>query len=215
MSGFQLYNSKGFLTIDSSNKSIVTSRMTNMGTITDRGYYSIDSAFGNGSTLGFMQANFFPTSGLIWFQPTVDGRYNFPGANMYDPGTGRFMFSDFTTPIVSGYLDTYDANGTLVWSAASAGTMPRIRDFFTVPPTHNLGTAITLNTSFANPWICVSQCPGNLSDDGDRVGYSGILIRRNSSTSFSLQYVNQLQKNYTQAMGSNGLNIAIASFTGY
>jgi len=134
---------------------------------------------------------------------------------MYEAGTGRFMLSSNTTALTSGYLDVYNASGQLVWTAASAGTMPRIRDFFTVPSSHDLGTVLTLTTSFADPWICISQCPGNVSDDGTVVGYSGLLIRRNSSTSFSLQYVNQYQKTYRQAMGNNGFQIALASFTGY
>lgn len=217
MSGFQAYNSHGALTIDSNNKSIVMSTVKAMGTLTDVGYYLLPSnSIGNGSTLGFLNYAFWgSTPGLRWFQLQSNGRYCFPGANLYEAGTGRFMFSSNTTTLQSGFCDVFDASGKLIWSAASAGTMPRIRDFFTVPSGHNLGTAITLTSAFADPWICISQCPGNVSDDGVVTGMSGVLIKRNSSTSFTLQYINKNQKTYTQAMGNNGLQIALASFTGY
>ncbi|WP_071825828.1 hypothetical protein [Phytobacter massiliensis] len=215
MSGFQLYNSAGALTIDSTNKSIVASQLKSMGNLSDTGFYQINSAFGNGSTLGFLGDTFFPGDGLRWFQLQVDGKYCFPGSSMYEAGSGQFMLSSNSIGISSGYLDVFDAEGTLIWSAVGASSMPRIMDFFTVPASHDLSTALTLNTTFTNPWICISQCPGNLSDDGSTTGYSGVLIRRNNATSFTLQYVNRNQKSYTQAMGSNGFRIALARFTGY
>ncbi|HHA1271509.1 TPA: hypothetical protein ACOELQ_001987 [Enterobacter mori] len=213
--GFQVYNTAGALTIDSDNRAIVTSQVKAMGTLTDMGAYRFTSSFGNGSTIGYLANNFFPTSGLRWFQLQTDGKYCFPGAGGYESGSGRFMLSNNTTALTSGYLDVRDASGNLIWSAASAGTMPRILGFFTIPAGHNLATVLNVTSPFANPWICISQCPGNISDDGETVGYSGILIKRNSSTSFSLQYINQYQMNYTQAMGSAQVQIALAAFTGY
>lgn len=215
MSGFEVYNSNGALTIDSNNKSIVMSGVKEMGVLTDTGFYLVPSAFGNGSTLGSLQDNFFPASGLRWFQFTADGRYCFPGASMYEAGTGRFMLSSNNTGLSSGYLDVFDANGQLIWSAISAGSMPRIADFFTIPAGYDLANVITLNTAFANPWICISQCPANISDDGITGGYSGLMIRRNSSTQFQLQYINKNQKPFSTAMGSSGFRIALAYFTGY
>ncbi|EPE1587081.1 hypothetical protein ACSGVW_001482 [Escherichia coli] len=215
MSGFQCYNSAGKLTIDSDNRAIVMSSVKAMGSLSDIGYYTINSSFGNGSTLGYLALNFFPNTGLRWFQLQTNGKYCFPGASMYEAGSGRFMLSNNTTALTSGYLDVRNSAGTLIWSAASAATMPRIRGFFTIPAGHNLGTALTLTTPFADPWICISQCPGNISDDGATTGYSGIMIRRNSSTSFTLQYVNKNQMTYAQAMGSAQVQIALASFTGY
>ncbi|WP_318389579.1 hypothetical protein [Enterobacter sp.] len=215
MSGFEVYNSAGALTIDSDNRAVVMSSVKAMGSLSDTGYYQIASAFGNGSTLGYLATGFFPVTGLRWFQLQTNGKYCFPGASLYEAGSGRFMLTSNTTALTSGYLDVFNASGQLVWTAASAGTMPRIRDFFTVPSSHDLGTALTLTTDFADPWICISQCPGNVSDDGEVVGYSGILIRRNSGTSFTLQYVNKNQKPYRTAMGNSGLQIALASFTGY
>ncbi|EOH9269561.1 hypothetical protein ACMEBS_003468 [Salmonella enterica] len=215
--GFQAFNARGALTIDSTNKSIVTSQVLGMQRLIDVGYYIFgNNSIGNGQTLGFTGLNQWPTKeGIRWCQLLVDGTYCFPGAELYEQDRARFMISSNTTPLQSGYFDVFNASGQLVWSAASAGTMPRIQDFFNVPAGHDLGTAITLNTSFPNPWFCVSQCPGNISDDGTVAGYSGILIRRNNAQSFTLQYINRNQKNYTQAMGNNGIRIALASVTGY
>ncbi|EMN5860211.1 hypothetical protein RJ495_005106 [Pluralibacter gergoviae] len=215
MSGFQLYNANGALTIDSESKSIITSTVKDMGDLTDTGFYLIESVFGNGSTLGFLKPNFYPADGIRWFQLWSDGRYCFPGASLFEAGTGRFMLSTNNGGIALGYMDVFDASGNMVWSAVSASSMPRIIDFFTVPAGYDLSSPLTLNTSFANPWICISQCPGNVSDDGEVTGYSGLLIRRNSATNFTLQYVSKYQRNYTNAMGGNGIRIALAAFTGY
>ncbi|MDF2784224.1 MAG: hypothetical protein K0S95_759 [Pantoea eucrina] len=215
MSGFQVYNSAGKLTIDSDNRTIAISQQKAMGNLTDVGYYQIQNSLGGEYSMGFLQPNFFPSSGVRWFQPQTNGAICFPGAYQYTPGSGRFMITSNTNGLASGYLDVHDSSGRLVWSAASAATMPRIMGFFTISSGYNLASPITLTSPIANPWICISQCPGNISDDGSVVGYSGILLRRNSTTSFSLQYVNKLQKNYTQAMGGNGFSIALAYFTGY
>lgn len=93
--------------------------------------------------------------------------------------------------------------------------MPRIIGFLTVPAGYNLSSPITLSSPIANPFICVSQCPGNLSDDGSATGYSGIMIRRDNASTFTLQYINKNQNNFTAAMGNNGFNIALAYFVGY
>jgi len=215
MSGFEVYNSNGALTIDSDNKSIVMSTVKAMGGLSDTGFYRFSSDFGDGGNLGFLASDFFPAEGLRWYQPQVNGSYCFPGASLYQVNTGRFMLSSNTAGIQSGYLDVFNAAGQLTWSAASAGTMPRIMDFFTVPSSHDLATTLTLNTAFADPWICISQCPGNISSDGTQGGYSGLLIRRLSSTQYQLQYINRFQKNYRTTMGNGGLRIALAYFTGY
>ncbi|HDT2128121.1 TPA: hypothetical protein RCG93_004553 [Enterobacter roggenkampii] len=218
MSGFEVYNSAGALTIDSTNKSIMTGGVKEMGQLTDMGYYTgITCAFGNGGSLGFLNANIITNRNVnqYWFQLYTDGAWCFPGAYLFMPGTGRFMTSTHTANPTSGYLDVFNASGNLIWSAASAGTMPRIQGFFSIGAGVDLSSVVTVNTPIANPWFCWSQCPGNVSDDGTVLGYSGIVIKRNSSTSFSLQYINKLQRSYTQAMGNNGINIALASFSGY
>ncbi|EOM9564460.1 hypothetical protein ACLB83_002536 [Escherichia coli] len=218
MAGFEVYNSAGALTIDSSNKSILTGFVKAMGGLTDYGYYTgLTCAFGNGGSLGFLNSSIITNRNVYqyWFQLQTDGAWCFPGASMFMPNTGRFMTSSHTTTPTSGYLDVYNASGGLIWSAASAATMPRIVGFLSAGPGVDLSSVVNVTSPVPNPWFCWSQCPGNLSDDGSALGYSGIVIRRNSSTSFSFQYINRLQKSYTQAMGNNGVQIALATFTGY
>lgn len=218
MSGFEVYNSAGVLTIDSNNKSIMTGSVKSMGSLIDYGYYTgITCAFGDGGSLGFLNNSIITNRNTTqyWFQLQTDGAWCFPGAELFQPNTGRFMTSNHTTTPTSGYLDVFNTQGQLIWSAASAGSMPRIRGFLTVPKSHDLANVITLTSPVANPWFCWSQCPGNVSDDGVTLGYSGLVIRRNSSTSFSIQYIRQLQRRYTDAMGSNGFSLALATFTGY
>jgi len=213
--GIKIYNTAGALTIDSESRSVVTSQLKAMGSLSDVGYYQLINSLGGQYTTGMLAQSFFPSSGLRWFQCTTDGALSFPGALMYTPNTGRFMITSNTNPIQRGYLNAYNASGQLTWSDLSASSMPRIMGFFTVPSSHDLSTALTLTSPIANPWICVSQCPGNLSDDGSTTGYSGIMIRRDNASTFTLQYISKNQNSYRTAMGSNGFSIALAYFTGY
>ncbi|MDV2904903.1 hypothetical protein R0H17_25105 [Phytobacter diazotrophicus] len=215
MSGLQIYNSAGVLTIDGSSKSVVASQYKAMGAVSDVGYYQLINSLGGQYTTGYLAQSFFPSSGLRWFRPLVDGSLNFPGALMYQPGSGDFMITSNTNGIASGYCDVFNESGALIWSAVAASSMPRIIGFLTVPAGYNLSSPITLSSPIANPFICVSQCPGNLSDDGSVTGYSGIMIRRDNASTFTLQYINKNQNNFSTAMGNNGFNIALAYFVGY
>ncbi len=217
MSGFEYYNSHGVLTIDSNNKSIgISQYMGNPGLI-DIGSVRFVSgtAFGDGSNLGWLPDNFFPSSGMRWWRPLANGGWGMPGGGLYTPGSGDFMVTSPYTALQSGFLDVFDGGGNLVWSAASAGSMPRIIEFFSVGAGYDLTNGATFQTSFANPWICSSQWPGESSGAGDSGGYSGIIIRRNNAQNFTLYYINRNQNNYLTAMGNYGINIALAYFTGY
>lgn len=196
-------------------KSVAVSQYLPM-TVGFRNDTVVNSAFGNAQNLYYLTDNFFPIQGARWCQLLTDGAYCMPGASLYAHGTARFMVTSSAVGLSSGYLDVFDGGGQLIWSAASAGSMPRVQGFFYVPPGYNLtGNVLTVNTPIPNPWFCVSQCPGNVSDDGFVVGYSGIQIRRNSATNFSLTYPSNHQYNFLESMGGNGLNITLASFTGY
>ncbi|ELU8769846.1 hypothetical protein SD527_004556, partial [Salmonella enterica] len=68
--GFQAFNARGALTIDSTNKSIVTSQVLGMQRLIDVGYYIFgNNSIGNGQTLGFTGLNQWPTKeGIRWCQ---------------------------------------------------------------------------------------------------------------------------------------------------
>jgi hypothetical protein len=51
-----------------------------LGAVTDKGYYRVDSPFGNGSTLGFTQQQFWNDGNLRWLQLDTN-KYGLPGAD--------------------------------------------------------------------------------------------------------------------------------------
>jgi hypothetical protein len=66
---------------------------------------------------------------------------------------------------------------------------------FDVPANYDLqNNTFAVNLSF-NPWILVNNCPGNLSDDGEVVGYSGIVLKWTGS---------QLQGRYISKISAAG-----------
>lgn len=216
MSGFQLYNSAGYLTIDSESKGTVVSKYKTMPTLSSVGDPTgARTAFGNGSTLGYLPYNFFTDmQGLRWFQFTRTNSYCFPGAEAYEVGSGRFM-STTTGTLQSGYLDVYDAAGSLVWSAAGASTMPRITDFLTIPAGYDIqSNVLSMNLSY-NPWICISQAPGNYSPDPEGpLGASGFQFRW-TGTQLQVLWFTVNQRSWLQLFPSNQYKIALARFQGY
>ncbi|MGQ7172706.1 hypothetical protein ACUOCP_46010, partial [Escherichia sp. R-CC3] len=64
-----------------------------------------------------------------------------------------------------------------------------------------------------NPWILVNNCPGNLSDDGETVGYSGLALKWTGSQ-LQGRYISSNQRNWSQTMQGRGLRIPIARFVG-
>lgn len=59
MSGFEVYNSDGKLLVDSQNRSTLFYDQRTLGAVESKGYYQVDSPFGNGSTLGFTPQQFW------------------------------------------------------------------------------------------------------------------------------------------------------------
>lgn len=216
MSGFQVYNSSGYMTIDSDYRSTVISTNKGMPTLTDIGNQTnINSPFGDGVTLGFLPYNFLAgMTGPIWFRFSK-AAYCFPGAQLFEAGSGTFMNTSPTGTIASGYLDVFNSSGTRVWSAASAGTMPRITDFITIPVGYDLSTNTLSITPGYNPWICISQAPGNYSPDPEGpLGYSGFQFKWTGSQ-IQIRWVQARQRTYPQLFSGIAYKIALAQFTGY
>lgn len=212
--GIEIYNSAGKLIIDSNNKHTVVSTLKNVTTVTDTGYYVLSTNFGNGSNLGFLPYQFLPEGMLRWGQLN-SGQWCFPGASMWAANSGRFMISDKNGSISSGYLDVFNSSGTLIWSAASAGSMPRIVDFMEIPAGTNLQGVTYSKTLSYNPWFLQNSCPGNLSDDGEVTGYSGVCLKW-TGTQLQVTYICSKQTAYTSTpLYTYGLKIPLAVFTGY
>ncbi|EOI2260570.1 TPA: hypothetical protein ACVFFV_004521 [Enterobacter cloacae] len=212
MSGFEVYNSAGKLLVDSQNRSTLFYDQRSLGAVTEKGFYRVDSPFGDGSTLGFTQQQFWNDGNLRWLQLDAN-KYGLPGADLLEEYAGRMIRTTRNIGMQSGYLDVFDAGGNLIWSAASASKMPRVVGFFDVPASYDLqNNTFTINLSF-NPWILINNCPGNLSDDGGATGYSGIALRWTGSQ-LQGRYISKNQRNWSQILQGRGLRIPIAQFVG-
>ncbi|QPJ98885.1 hypothetical protein IDM36_13140 [Enterobacter mori] len=212
MSGFEVYNSNNKLLIDSNNRSTLFYDIRNIGAATDVGSYSVDSPFGTGSTLGSTMPAFWSDGTLRWLQLSP-GKYGFPGADMLESSAGRMIRTSRKIGMESGYLDVFNGSGNLIWSAVSASKMPRVVGFFDVPPGYDLqNNTFAVSVAF-NPWILVNNCPGNLSDDGEVVGYSGVMLKWTGSQLLG-RYISKNQKNWSQTLQSKGIRIPLAQFVG-
>ncbi|HBM7602604.1 TPA: hypothetical protein LZ355_004811 [Enterobacter asburiae] len=212
MSGFEVYNSAGKLLVDSQNRSTLFYDQRSLGAVTEKGFYRVDSPFGDGSSLGFTQQQFWNDGNLRWLQLDAN-KYGLPGADLLEDNAGRMIRTTRNIGMQSGYLDVFDAGGNLIWSAASASKMPRVVGFFDVPASYDLqNNTFTINLGF-NPWILVNNCPGNLSDDGGATGYSGIALKWTGSQ-LQGRYISKNQRNWSQTLQGRGLRIPIAQFVG-
>ncbi|MCK7419793.1 hypothetical protein [Enterobacter asburiae] len=212
MSGFEVYNSAGKLLVDSQNRSTLFYDQRSLGAVTEKGFYRVDSPFGDGSTLGFTQQQFWNDGNLRWLQLDAN-KYGLPGADLLEDNAGRMIRTTRNIGMQSGYLDVFDAGGNLIWSAVSASKMPRVVGFFDVPASYDLqNNTFTINPGF-NPWILINNCPGNLSDDGGATGYSGIALRWTGSQ-LQGRYISKNQRNWSQILQGRGLRIPIAQFVG-
>ncbi|WP_368287307.1 hypothetical protein AB2B46_12815 [Kluyvera intermedia] len=212
MSGFEVYNSAGKLLVDSQNRSTLFYDQRALGAVTDKGAYLVNSPFGDGSTLGFTQQSFWNDGRLRWLQLDTN-KYGFPGADMLEDNAGSMIRTARNIGLQSGYLDVFDSGGSLIWSAASASKMPRVVGFFDVPANYDLqNNTFSLSLSFT-PWILVNNCPGNLSDDGTVVGYSGVVLKWTGSQ-LQGRYISNKQRNWSQTFQGRGLRIPIAQFVG-
>ena len=212
MSGFEVYNSNGKLLVDSQNRSTLFYDQRSLGAVTDKGFYRVDSPFGDGSTLGFTQQQFWNDGTLRWLKLDVN-KYGLPGAELLEDNAGSMIRTTRNIGMQSGYLDVFDSAGNLIWSAASASRMPRVVGFFDVPANYDLqNNTFVLNLSFT-PWILVNNCPGNLSDDGGVTGYSGIALKWTGSQ-LQGRYISKNQRSWSQTLQGRGLRIPIAQFAG-
>lgn len=212
MSGFEVYNSAGKLLVDSQNRSTMFYDQRTLGAVTDKGSYRVNSPFGDGSTLGFTPQSFWNDGRLRWLQLGTN-KYGLPGADMLEDNAGSMIRTARNISMQSGYLDVFDSAGTLIWSAASASRMPRVVGFFDVPANYDLqNNTFSVSLSF-KPWILVNNCPGNLSDDGTAVGYSGVVLKWTGSQ-LQGRYISNNQRNWSQTFQARGLRIPIAQFVG-
>ncbi|ENQ0471523.1 hypothetical protein ACENGC_000504 [Escherichia coli] len=215
MSGFEVYNNDGKILIDSQNRATMFNDLRTIGAVTDLGAFAVASPFGDGHTLGYPGVSFWSyyNGGQLRWAQLAAGRYAFPGADLYEANAGRMIRTSRAIGIQSGYLDVFDASGSLVWSAAAAASMPRVVGFLDIPAGYDLQSNVFSVSLNFNPWILLNNCPGNAGGDGTASGYSGLLLRW---TGAQLQacYVSRNQRSWAQTFQSDGLRVPLVQFVG-
>lgn len=211
MSGFEVRNQNGAVTINSDQRHTVVVAQ-GAPSLAATGDMNRNTPFGNLSTLApFLPASYPRSNNLYWFRMNA-GAWSFPGAWYFQPGTVNIITTSRVQALQSGYLDVYDGGGGLIWSANSAGNMPRIQALLNIQEM-NTDQVYSVDLSF-NPFILLGACPGEASDDGTVAGQSGVLFRW---TGGQLQYTwtNRLGKTFAQVFGGRGgLKIPLAYFNG-
>lgn len=213
--GFEVYNDAGALQLDSENKTTLFSDIRDISGLTDIGYYAIDNPFGGKYPFGFLKPADTPTPGYLhWFRLNA-GAFAMPGAWSFQNNSGQIIRTTRNLSVESGYLDVMNGIGDLIWSAKSANRVPRIRGFIDLPANSPVDSQVISFTPGFNPWILLNATPGNISDDGETVGYSGLLIRWTGSQ-IQVKYARQRQKSFSESFGGRGgLRIPYALFPGY
>lgn len=213
--GFEVYNDAGALQIDSDNRTTLFSDVRNITGVTDTGYYHIPNPFGGDYPFGFLKPSDMPAPGFLhWFQLNP-GAFCMPGALSFQNNSGRLIRTSRNIGIESGFLDVRDSQGNLVWSAKSADLAPRIKGFIDLPANANVDNQVISFTPGFNPWILLNSVPGNISDDGEVTGYSGLVIKWTGSQ-IQVKYVNKYQNNFANSFGKRGgLKIPYAIFSNH
>lgn len=215
MSGFEILNDSGSTIINSDQVHTLFDAVDTPG-IGPTGDYNLDTPFGSLQELGFTAANWTTkVDYLYWIQLTTNNAWCFPGGQMFKPGTFRIIRTSRLKAIQSGFCDVFDATGKLIWSAASAGTMPRIMDYVDIDQNYNLNANVVSITPGFNPFFLMNQCPGNISDDGTVIGYSGLFVKWTGSQ-LQFGYRSRYQRTYQQVFNGRGnFRLPLAKFQGY
>lgn len=215
MSGFEVLNNAGVTVINSDQKHTIFENIYTPQII-GVGNYNFSTLFGEMRTLGNIMVNQIKQDGwLYWVQFVTNNGWGYPGADMFLPGSIRIIRTSRTKGVTSGYCDVFDAGGQLIWSAASAGTMPRIMGFLEVAPSFPLESQIASVTPGFNPFFLWNCCYGELSDDGLTLGYSGNLMRWTGSQ-LQTTWIRRNQKSFSEIFtGRGNLKIPYARFQGY
>ncbi|EOC1137413.1 hypothetical protein AAAW31_002307 [Cronobacter sakazakii] len=213
MSGFEVRNSAGALTVNSDYKSPLLASSAAASTDTVGDFDLNIPGFGNLNQLGYvLDDNLYSPGQLAWFRLNVNG-WGVPGARYFLPGSVFIAKTKIDLAVESGYLDVFNAQGTLIWSAKSAAEMPRVLGFITIPPNYDLqNNTLTVGVS-GTPFYLMDIIPGALAEDQEGVGAKNGIVMKQQSGSVILRYINQNGKNYVNTpLYSRGFKIPYAVF---
>lgn len=216
MSGFEVLNNAGVVTINSDQKHTIFDSVYTPQPLNSVGAYDLATPFGNVKSLGFLRQTDYRKDGFLhWIQFTGNNQWGYPGADMFSTNAIRVIRTSRNKAVQSGYLDVFDASGNLIWSAQSSATMPRIMGFLDVPASFNLEGSVASVTPGFNPFFLWDCCYGQWSDDGTVSGYSGNLMRWTGSQ-LQTFWIRKNQRSFSEIFtGRGGLKIPYARFQGY
>lgn len=217
MSGFEVRNADGAVTVNSDYKSplfssyVASPRMESVGAV-------------DGNVPGFgrlrelapfligLDVTYQPGQ-LNWFRMSVGG-WGLPGAGYFVPGKVNIAKTRIDVAAQSGYLDVFDSSGKLIWSAKSAATMPRILGFLTVPPNYDLEDNILTIPVPGTPFMPLECFMGAINEDNEGVGAKNGIVIKQQSGSVILRYINQNGKSYNKTpVYSRGYKIPYGVFS--
>ncbi|ELY4215877.1 hypothetical protein SMY84_001767 [Cronobacter turicensis] len=219
MSGFEIRNDKGAITV---NSDFTSPRLQRRITSPrwDIGYFDMDiPGIGNLNelrsayeTVGNTFVDWHQPGQIVWCRFAVGG-WGMPGIHSYTPGKVDLAFTRLDVAVQSGYLDVFNSSGSLIWSAISAQATPRITGFIEVPAGYDLGKNTLSLPVTGTPFLPTDMFPGMLSEDQEGVGGKlGIAIKQYSGY-FSLRYISQNTPNYRDLpLFSRGFRIPYATF---
>ncbi|WP_239978215.1 hypothetical protein [Cronobacter sakazakii] len=224
MSGFEVRNSAGSITVNSSYASprllnyVASPRMGTTGdwggTIPDMGKleslaYLEESITQSGTTY---TQNYHKPGQIMWFRLAV-GAWGLPGADYFIPGKVNLAFTRMDVPVESGYLDVFDSSGKLIWSAKSAATTPRIIGFINVPAGYDLLNKTLSVAVPGTPFFPSDMFPGLLSETWEGAGGRASLAIKQQSGSVLLRYDAYNNPPYTETpLYVRGFKIPYAIF---
>lgn len=214
MSGYQVFNSAGAVTIDSDYFGTYFRDSKAYSSVTDVGSYAITTPFGNATDMGYVASAYPLDKNLQWFKFNNAAKAVFCNGNspLATANSGAMARTGSDVAIVSGYRDVYNSAGKLVWSAVSAATIPRIMGFFDIPAGFDLDNSAYSQSIGTNTWLLASNCPGNLSygeGEGSVTGYSGLFFRFSGGV-LQVFWINQNQRTWAQTFKPYGLRIPYA-----
>ncbi|RBP12441.1 hypothetical protein [Pseudocitrobacter faecalis] len=208
MSGFQSFNTAGAKVVDSDFYGTYYRDSKVYSTISDTGYFEISTPLGNGTDMGFAINPFPYNNDLQWFKFNNNAKVIF-GYPYMTANAGTMARTGYDVTTTSGYVDVFNAQGKLVWSAVTAAKIPRVTGFFEIPANYDLDNKAYSQSIGTNSWLLASDCPGNLNTDGTVSGYSGLFFKF-SGGMLQAVWINRNQVSWANTLKPYGLKIPFA-----
>lgn len=218
MSGFQTRNVNNAVVLDSELSPIYYYDRRDYGSaVIDWGSYEGNTPLGNINQLVTPQGVIMQDSpGLLRWIRLNEGKRALPTASQYDRDAGTVVRTTADrSGVRSGYLDIFNAQGQLIWSAVQAQSVPRILGSVVVPAGFDLWGSFYSHYVGFSPFILESNCFGTTSVDGETLRVEGIMLRYDSGY-IRVAAVDRgaSSGNFRKMVNRRGISIPYAVFSG-